>query len=328
MNKIRKTIDQKTNCLVCNKQHSATNHHTASHQRKHNNKLIDYLIKYFKESNVFKEENCGFCSNAAEYKIKIDFNTLEFTRFYDSYICNDLKCKENISLEIFGTPYNSKEVQYLIKSRKISIEDAKKLKYNKNKKSNSSTNLHDCILRYGKELGAIKYKERNDKISRSNTLDWYIENKGELLGPILYYKRIEQIKKATLGITKSKASNIIKTLLDTLNISYKQEYPFHIGDKTRPKFVDYYLPDYNIAIEYFGNYWHANPRFCEPDSWNKSLKKYANEIWERDKTRNLNIITYNKGVKIFIIWETNDITEEKLLTEINNSTNINSIIYL
>lgn len=64
-----------------------------------------------------------------------------------------------------------------------------------------------------------------------------------------------------------------------------------------------YFPDMrigNIVIEYFGDYWHANPnKYMADDVVHHNLT--AKEIWEHDKTR----IKELEGIiaKVIIIWE-------------------------
>ena len=58
--------------------------------------------------------------------------------------------------------------------------------------------------------------------------------------------------------------------------------------------------DKNIIIEFYGDYWHANPKtFKANDIVHHKLT--AKQIWNRNKKR-LNILK-NNGFIIFIIWQ-------------------------
>lgn len=57
----------------------------------------------------------------------------------------------------------------------------------------------------------------------------------------------------------------------------------------------------NRMIEFFGDYWHCNPKKYNEDYFNKKMKKTAKEIWEHDKIRINHLKTL--GFDVMIIWE-------------------------
>jgi hypothetical protein len=94
---------------------------------------------------------------------------------------------------------------------------------------------------------------------------------------------------------------------------YYTEY--NIGSKS----VDYYLPEYNIAIEYYGDYWHCNPKRYNFDFIHPQIKMTAEEIWSKDKKR-LDLIS-NEVDSILILWESSNIDTiilEKTLNDLKN----------
>jgi len=64
--------------------------------------------------------------------------------------------------------------------------------------------------------------------------------------------------------------------------------------------VDFCIPSQKKIIEYFGSYWHMNPKIYKPEDFNKKKKMTAKEIWKLDKTR----IEFfeNRGYHVEIIW--------------------------
>lgn len=56
-----------------------------------------------------------------------------------------------------------------------------------------------------------------------------------------------------------------------------------------------------VIIEYYGDFWHANPRKFKPDDWIKLIGMSAQEKWNSDRRRNFAL--RNLGYKIIIIWE-------------------------
>ncbi len=108
--------------------------------------------------------------------------------------------------------------------------------------------------------------------------------------------------------------------MDSLKINYE------IEKNINSKFVDYFLTDYNIAIEYFGDYWHSNPKAYESDYYFPRMKMMAKEIWEKDRKR---LIEIKQSVEsIIIIWESSKINESILEKTIKNILNKKTIIYI
>ncbi len=67
------------------------------------------------------------------------------------------------------------------------------------------------------------------------------------------------------------------------------------------KSVDIFIPSQNKIIEVFGNYWHCNPQKYSPNYFNKSIKLTAQEIWNKDRNRIIELKSY--GYNVEIIWE-------------------------
>lgn len=66
----------------------------------------------------------------------------------------------------------------------------------------------------------------------------------------------------------------------------------------------YYLPDIVVdkkIIEYYGTFWHCDPREYKEDYYNKSIGMTALEKWKFDENRINHFIS--KGYKVLIIWE-------------------------
>jgi G:T-mismatch repair DNA endonuclease (very short patch repair protein) len=74
--------------------------------------------------------------------------------------------------------------------------------------------------------------------------------------------------------------------------------------------------DKNIIVEFYGNYWHANPKiFKSRDIVHHELT--AEQIWKNDKKR-IKILVDN-GFKIFIVWQDKyQENKEKCIKELIN----------
>jgi G:T-mismatch repair DNA endonuclease (very short patch repair protein) len=89
----------------------------------------------------------------------------------------------------------------------------------------------------------------------------------------------------------------IKDWLTKNNVDYKHRERKQIY----PKELDFYIPKYNVAIEFQGDYWHMNPKIYNENDYNQIAQLTAKQIWQKDS--NKKILCENKGIKLFQIWE-------------------------
>lgn len=87
--------------------------------------------------------------------------------------------------------------------------------------------------------------------------------------------------------------------LKDLSLRYVKQY--EVGRMT----LDFYLPDFNLAVEVNGDFWH-----CNPDIYGKTkpIHKYHERIIAKDKRKLKQLDAL--GYEVLIIWE-NDISENK-----------------
>lgn len=94
----------------------------------------------------------------------------------------------------------------------------------------------------------------------------------------------------------SLAEREISSILEELNVRYTKQAT--VGGKYS---CDLLLPDYSTIIEYYGTYWHCDPRKYNKDYYNQKKNKTAQEIWDYDFQREATI--RQEGYKVIIIWE-------------------------
>jgi G:T-mismatch repair DNA endonuclease (very short patch repair protein) len=322
-------------CLICGYAVTNNGSYIGSHvKRKHGLLLNEYVTKYYENlTDNFIVEKCGFCDKEAITNFVIDHKTLTYKLNYDNgYWCQTCDCKDNISKLIFNNPYNKKQFEHIgANTTYLSLlykKDIEKVKYDKSKgfrESNWTVTLENYVNKYGETEGKKLYLERNNKVGKANTLLYYEEKFGEIEGNIKYDEYRKRRHKY-LGPTKSNKSKLINTILNKNLINYVEEYKY-TNETKRNGSIDFYLTDYNIIIEYYGDYWHCNPNVYEKNYYHKILKRFAYEIWEKDKER-INYIfekEFKKNIAILIIWESTKFTEEyflQLLNEIKNKYTI------
>jgi len=87
-------------------------------------------------------------------------------------------------------------------------------------------------------------------------------------------------------------------VLNDMNVSF--EFQYNVG----PYITDFYIPNKNLIIEIFGDYWHANPAKYDANeliSYPGGKRVKAKTIWTKDKIR----IQYlnDMGYDVEVIWE-------------------------
>ena len=86
-------------------------------------------------------------------------------------------------------------------------------------------------------------------------------------------------------------------------------------------FLDYYNDIIKLVIEFYGDYWHGNPKIYDVDDYidfpNKERKSVA-EIWSQDSIRENYIKEYLRPNFFYIVWESE---QEKMLKTIVQDVN-------
>lgn len=90
----------------------------------------------------------------------------------------------------------------------------------------------------------------------------------------------------------------IESLIDETNAKYIAQ---HTIKTTNGRFVVDFIVNDNIIIDIHGDYWHCNPQYYSPNYYHKQIRKTAEEIWQRDEFRKIEL--ENMGFSYFVIWE-------------------------
>lgn len=126
-----------------------------------------------------------------------------------------------------------------------------------------------------------------------------------------HYKKV--FKNSKIGYISKGQREIYELLKD---------YGFELEKNICGLNVDIVNDELKVIIEYYGDYFHANPRFYSPDEYIKIINKTASEKWISDRKRNFYL--ENNGYKIIIIWENkwkND--KESVIMFLEKSLDIN-----
>jgi G:T-mismatch repair DNA endonuclease (very short patch repair protein) len=108
-------------------------------------------------------------------------------------------------------------------------------------------------------------------------------------------------------IVSKKEKEIIKELTE---MGYKSVNSYRVDSKI----CDVFIPSLNLILEYFGDYWHCNPKKYDRNYFNQKKSKFAWEIWSYDKNK-LDLIR-NNGYNLEVIWEGDLKNNNKLIKNI------------
>ena len=188
-------------------------------------------------------------------------------------------------------------------------EELGKIKWRHRCESGKS-DLDGFIKRYGKKIGIIKYNERIEKIVLSNSKQWYIDKFGDTEGILRWNKKNSSV---------SQLSKDFGIFLNECGLDFQDEVWFKT-DKCRGA-VDFYIESHNLYIEFYGDYWHANPSKYQADYFNKTIKMTAKEIWNKNKFRLNELLNY-KDSNILVVWEDTWNTDKLKITNVLEKYNI------
>lgn len=181
-----------------------------------------------------------------------------------------------------------------------SLAESYKLSFEKSKQTN--------LKKYGREYG-FDY----DKIAKTN-LDRY----GDENPLIARCSRGEIIFRGYSRSSQEFFNKIDAILKNSYTTHYAtKDYEYRIDIETHKYYIDYFIEELNIAVEFNGDTWHANPNLFKADDrcfpMDNSIT--AKDIWEIDDVRIANLS--KNGIKTIIIWES-DYKKMKDIKDIKN----------
>lgn len=161
----------------------------------------------------------------------------------------------------------------------------------------STFSLRKCIEKYGEEKGIEVWKSRQEKWIKM------LDSKSD-------EEKMEILRKKTFANKAySKISQeLFFSIIENEMVDKKNAFFYLLNEeKILEHGKDIFKPDFiynNKIIEFFGNYWHANPKFYSnfEKKIRRGTKNYSVEsIWKIDEYR-LNFFKKN-GYEVLVIWE-------------------------
>lgn len=217
------------------------------------------------------------------------------------------KVSKNCKLGFCSTCRNRSGKNNPFYGKKHSKETIERIKIETTKKSKElwkNTGYRQKVIQGISKPRKEKFKqEQSERIKQ-----WYIAN------PIQKELRSQQMKNSwSQGLIEPTINSINESKNEReLRETLKKLLPQRNVRKTKIKVYDkWFYPDIrideNIIIEFFGDYWHANPKKFKPEDI-VHHKLTAKQIWEYDKKR-IDILQ-SCGFIVIIIWQ-NDFKKNK-----------------
>ena len=193
--------------------------------------------------------------------------------------------------------------------------------------------LENFIRRHGQEDGQRKWDEYREKQRRNgNTLEYFIEKYGDHDG-VVEYHRVCKLKGNSLenmirihgqekGVAKyenwlekttpNRVSLVGSQFVKDMAHSLPDDFIFYDGVSSkefciwneRVMLYDFVVTEpYKKAIEFNGDFWHANPKFYKETDILKHRggTKTAAEIWQKDRIK-IDALKA-RGFDVKIVWE-------------------------
>ena len=295
---------------------------------KSSNKLFNTCNKYVK---------FAFNVNDEDYKNKRKDHGVTLTKLITKYGINrgTAKWEKYCSFQKEKNTFEYKKKEY----------NFTKSQFNEFNKSRGVTK-NNLIKKYGDSDGLIKWNNYVERQRFTKSLDYYIHKYGDIDGPLKfnsvnlskgltlsnfinkYGEEIGTIKfKEYLNHAVSPVSKVsqcffkeLDDILSPFNLKtyyFSKNTEFSVLLKSVNKYykLDYYIYELRLAIEYNGDYWHANPKiYKNTDVLHSNMT--ASEIWDRDNNRILNLFN-EKQIETIQVWQNDDfINRQTLLTKI------------
>lgn len=244
-------------------------------------------------------------SNEKYKNFKFNVDNQKWYSFYECHLC-----KNKILVEASKEYYLARNLKKKGICKKCSLKKQKGVGnpfYNKthteeskNKISKSkigiSTSNHMSKPKYRKMFSDMKKK---------------LWASGEMEGIRIKMSKLmkERIMNGELkSYNRSKAEDEIINKLSEVGINCEPNY--RIGSKI----FDIYIPQFNLLIEYNGDYWHCNPKKYNAEYWHKKKSKTAKEIWLYDNKKLY--LAKKNGYNSKVIWERDYKRNPELINEI------------
>lgn len=296
---------------------------TYKHLKHHNLTTKQYCEKYQLSPGQLLSDSTRQLSKVTLSNMIKSYGQQQGTRRFDQYrkkqaYTNSLEYKQfkhNWTKEQFQQYNKSRAVTLQLCINRHGVQKGTQVfeKYC-NKQAYAGNKMQYFVQKYGKTEGQKIYRQIGKQ--KAITLENMIRVHGQTIG-IQVFNRWLNIQSKT-GFGKSNISQQcfkeVSFKIGRNDLKFREnhgEQHFYINKKIY--YVDLYDPATKRIIQFYGSYWHADPKWYEakdeiPYPSNKNI--LAQQIWKRDQER-LNVLIKQGAIsQVLVIWE-NDYNNNK-----------------
>jgi very-short-patch-repair endonuclease len=210
------------------------------------------------------------------------------------------RCEKNIKYSSTERFYVIRNIKLAINKKTLCLKCSTSGKNNPffGKKHTSEVKKKISKSRKGKGCGANNsmnnpiHRQKISQILKQKYKNGELESLKEIQKKTMIQSRIDgKLKNAPI----SKLEIEIQNKLREKNIDFEPQF------KINSKPFDFFIKEYNLLVEFNGDYFHANPTKYDANYLNKKKKMFAWELWKIDEIKKQEAI--DNGYNFLTIWE-------------------------
>ena len=203
-----------------------------------------------------------------------------------SGFCNSHRPRSGKDNPFYGKKHSKELIDQIRKKNSIAMK----------KKWQNPEYREEVIRKTSKPRHAEFKKEQSERITQ-----WYKDNPKQKTIRSEYMKKSWKENRIVPSTNSINESKIEINLLKEIQKIYPDACKKTLRDKQGWIIPDIILEKQKIIIEFYGDFWHFNPKYYSHDDYNIKIKMNAQEMWDKDKKR-LNRI-HKLGYKTYIVWQ-------------------------
>lgn len=276
-------------------------------KQKNRSTLYSYILQYGKNTGYIKyielnKKKTRSFENKIEYWLNKGFDLESAT--------NKVKEVQLTRAKISGklvtgkSEYTCRSISYWLKHG-YSLEEAKdKVRLLQTTNGYNLLGTEKQLIRNQKRLNTLRSKSVEEtnliNLKKTHSIEGVMARLGCTVEEAKLWLNQYHKKTKTKSVISQKLFDMVYSKLDDkLGIYYKSlNYEKQFSNKC----IDFYDTKSKIGIEFYGNFWHADPKIFSDDDIIYS-KLTARMIRAKDRER-INLLLMNNNIKnIFIVWE-------------------------
>lgn len=256
------------------------------------------LVLGYRTGDFFVKEQC-VCSRDGTNVMTREKLKCVLTEDNVELVCNTVNRTKSLMLPNTLAYWKSKGIDS--ESAKTEISLVQKDRSSKSPATQKGSVGYSCrAVEFWMNQG-FNDSEARDKIrviQTTNGIEYYTGKYGEEVGTALFNNRIEQwlTSPGNLKMVAGRSKGSL-SLFEGLGVGHYGPNEKTVRGKTKVHRVDYLYA--KKVIEFFGDYWHANPIKYGPEAMIR--KKKASDIWQHDEKKIIDL--RDAGYDVLVIWE-------------------------